>query len=134
MAIVSKTTRCAVCGSTDVTFSEATKRYHCASCGADEAHAMNAADVAAINSIAALGDTEGKLDELRRRYPNLTSPAGPARTASRCDLTPLSQSKNRRRGAPVLLCLFFRRSTAVTGRRGWRPAGRRSPRRRAGPG
>ena len=54
MAIVSKTTRCAVCGSTDVTFSEATKRYHCASCGADEAHAMNAADVAAINSIAAL--------------------------------------------------------------------------------
>ena len=53
MAIVSKTTRCAVCGSTD------------------EAHAMNAADVAAINSIAALGDTEGKLDELRRRYPNL---------------------------------------------------------------
>ena len=28
-------------------------------------------DVAAINSIAALGDTEGKLDELRRRYPNL---------------------------------------------------------------
>lgn len=71
MAIISKTTRCAVCGSTDVTFSEATKRYHCASCGADEAHAMNAADVAAINSIAALGDTEGKLDELRRRYPNL---------------------------------------------------------------
>ena len=69
MAIVSKTTRCAVCGSTDVTFSETTKRYHCASCGADEAHAMNAADVAAINSIAALGDTEGKLDELRRRYP-----------------------------------------------------------------
>ena len=62
MAIVSKTTRCAVCGSTDVTFSEATKRYHCTSCGAD---------VAAINSIAALGDTEGKLDELRRRYPNL---------------------------------------------------------------
>ena len=62
MAIVSKTTRCAVCGSTDVTFSETTKRYHCASCGADEAHAMNAADV---------GDTEGKLDELRRRYPNL---------------------------------------------------------------
>ena len=49
MAIVSKTTRCAVCGSTDVTFSEATKRYHCTSCGADEAHAMNAADVAAIN-------------------------------------------------------------------------------------
>ena len=68
MAIVSKTTRCAVCGSTDVTFSETTKRYHCASCGADEAHAMNAADVAAINSIAALGDTEGKLDELRRRF------------------------------------------------------------------
>ena len=67
MAIVSKTTRCAVCGSTDVTFSEANKRYHCASCGADEAHAMNAADVAAINSIPALGDTEGKLDELRRR-------------------------------------------------------------------
>ena len=69
MAIVSKTTRCAVCGSSDVAFDG--KTYHCASCGADEAHAMNAADVAAINSIAALGDTEGKLDELRRRYPNL---------------------------------------------------------------
>ena len=71
MAIVSKTTRCAVCGSTDVTFSETTKRYHCASCGADEAHSMPAADLAAVNSILALGDTEGKLDELRRRYPNL---------------------------------------------------------------
>ena len=39
MAIVSKTTRCAVCGSTDVTFSEATKHYHCASCGADNGKA-----------------------------------------------------------------------------------------------
>ena len=29
------------------------------------------ADLAAVNSILALGDAEGKLDELRRRYPNL---------------------------------------------------------------
>ena len=71
MAIVSKTTRCAVCGSTDVTFSEATKHYHCASCGAERPDSMPAADLAAVNSILALGDTEGKLDELRRRYPNL---------------------------------------------------------------
>ena len=47
MAIVSKMTRCAACGSTAVTYSEGTKLY------------------------LALGDTEGKLDELRRRYPNL---------------------------------------------------------------
>ena len=71
MAIVSKVTRCAVCGSTDVTYSESTKQYCCASCGAKEAQPMNAADLAAINSIAALGDAEGKLEELRRRYPNL---------------------------------------------------------------
>ena len=77
MAIVSKTTRCAVCGSTDVMFSETTKHYHCASCGADEAHAMNAADVAAINSIAALGVQRRQKARLLprkvkvRRYPNL---------------------------------------------------------------
>ena len=30
MAIVSKMTRCAACGSTAVTYSEGTKLYHCA--------------------------------------------------------------------------------------------------------
>ena len=66
MAIVSKMTRCAACGSTAVTYSEGTKLYHCADCGAERP-----ADLAAVNSILALGDAEGKLDELRRRYPNL---------------------------------------------------------------
>ena len=45
--------------------------YRCADCGAERPDSMPAADLAAINSILALGDTEGKLDELRRRYPNL---------------------------------------------------------------
>ena len=71
MAIVSKITRCAVCGSTDVAYSESTKRYHCASCGADEAQPMNAADLAKLNRIAALGDVDGQLEDLRRRYPKL---------------------------------------------------------------
>ena len=71
MAIVSKMTRCAACGSTAVTDSEGTKLYQCADCGAERPESMPAADLAAVNSILALGDTEGKLDELRRRYPNL---------------------------------------------------------------
>ncbi len=130
MAIVSKTTRCAVCGSTDVTFSEATKRYHCASCGADEAHAMNAADVAAINSIAALGDTEApplsqpghhQLDP-REPRPDVILPP------------PFTKQKPAPGGAGFCFVFVFHRSTAVTGRRGWRPAGRRNPRRRAGRG
>ena len=71
MAIVSKMTRCAACGSTAVTYSEGPKLYHCADCGAERPDSMPAADLAAVNSILALGDAEGKLDELRRRYPNL---------------------------------------------------------------
>ena len=71
MAIVSKMTRCTACGSTAVTYSEGTKLYRCADCGAERPDSMPAADLAAVNSILALGDTEGKLDELRRRYPNL---------------------------------------------------------------
>lgn len=71
MAIVSKMTRCAACGSTAVTYSEGAKLYRCADCGAERPESMPAADLSAVNSILALGDTEGKLDELRRRYPNL---------------------------------------------------------------
>ena len=61
MAIVSKMNRCAACGSTALTYSEGTKLYRCADC----------ADLAAINSIIALGDTDGKLEGLRHRYANL---------------------------------------------------------------
>lgn len=71
MAIVSKMIRCAACGSTAVTYSEGTGLYRCADCGAQRPDAMPAADLAAVNRIIALGDDEGKLDELRRRYPNL---------------------------------------------------------------
>ena len=51
------------------TYSEGTKLYHCADCGAERPDSMPAADLSAVNSILALGDAEGKLDELRRRYP-----------------------------------------------------------------
>ncbi len=71
MAIVSKLTRCAACGSTAVTYSEGAKLYRCADCGAERPDTMPAADVAAVNKILAMGDTEGKLEALRRRYANL---------------------------------------------------------------
>ena len=47
MAIVSKMTRCAACGSTAVTYSEGTKLYHCADCGAERPDSMPAADLSA---------------------------------------------------------------------------------------
>ena len=71
MALVSKKNRCAVCGSTEVTYSEGAKLYHCAACGQDCDHLMPESDLAAIDRIIVLGDSEGKLDELRRRYPRL---------------------------------------------------------------
>ena len=71
MAIVSTMNRCAACGSTALTYSEGTKLYRCADCGAERPDTMPAADLAAINSIIALGDTDGKLEGLRHRYANL---------------------------------------------------------------
>lgn len=71
MAIVSKMTRCAACGSTAVTYSEGAKLYSCAACGAQRPDVMPAADLAAVNRIVLMGDTAGELAELRRRYPKL---------------------------------------------------------------
>lgn len=69
MALVSKTIRCALCGSSDVKYEEG--RYHCNGCGAKSEQPMPAADIAAINRIVALGGNEEELAALRRRYPRL---------------------------------------------------------------
>ena len=64
MALVTKMTRCAVCGSSDVSFDG--KTYHCATCGTDSDVSMPAADIAAVNRIVAMGnDAEEELPRLR---------------------------------------------------------------------
>ena len=75
MALISKVIRCAQCGSSDVTYREDTKLYHCACCGADCDHTMPAADLATLNEIAAMGGNSEKLAELRKRYPRLGIPS-----------------------------------------------------------
>ena len=66
MALVTKMTRCAVCGSSDVSFDG--KTYHCATCGTDSDVSMPAADIAAVNRIVAMGnDAEAELPRLRRQ-------------------------------------------------------------------
>ena len=74
MALISKMNRCAVCGSSEVVYNEATGLYHCPVCGKDSAESMPQADLTAINRIAVLGDADGEMDELRRRYPRLDLP------------------------------------------------------------
>ena len=70
MALVTKMIRCAVCGSSDVSFDG--KTYHCATCGTDSDVSMPAADIAAVNRIVAMGnDAEAELPRLRRQYRNL---------------------------------------------------------------
>ena len=71
MALISKMNRCAFCGSSEVVYSEATGLYQCPVCGKDSAEPMPQADLNAVNRIAMQGDTEGKMDDLRRRYPHL---------------------------------------------------------------
>lgn len=71
MALISKMNRCAVCGSSEVVYNEAAGLYHCPVCGKDSAEPMPQADLNAVNRIAMQGDTEGKMDDLRRRYPHL---------------------------------------------------------------
>ena len=69
MALVTKTIRCAVCGSSDVAFDG--KVYHCASCGTDSEVSMPAADLAEVNRIVMLGGEPETLAELRKKYRNL---------------------------------------------------------------
>ena len=69
MALVTKTIRCAACGSTAVTVDG--KNYICAECGARSEHAMSAADLAAVNRITLLGGHSEELERLRRQYKNL---------------------------------------------------------------
>ena len=69
MALVTKTIRCAVCGSSDVAYDG--KTYHCAACGTDSDAPMSAADLAAVNRNAALGGDNEELTRLRRQYRNL---------------------------------------------------------------
>ena len=69
MALVTKTIRCAVCGSSDVAYDG--KTYHCAACGTNSDAPMSAAGLAAVNRIAALGGDNEELTHLRRQYRNL---------------------------------------------------------------
>ncbi len=69
MALVTKTIRCAACGSSAVTFDG--KNYICAECGARSEQAMPAADLAAVNRIVALGGDSEELARLRKQYKNL---------------------------------------------------------------
>ena len=69
MALITKTIRCATCGSTAVTVDG--KNYICADCGARNDHPMSAADLAAVNRIVTLGGHSEELERLRRQYKNL---------------------------------------------------------------
>ena len=69
MALITKTIRCATCGSTAVTVDG--KNYICADCGARNDHPMSAADLAAVNRITALGGDNEELARLRKQYRNL---------------------------------------------------------------
>ena len=71
MALISKTNRCVVCGSSEVVFDKESGLSRCATCGAESKELMPVSDAAAINRIALLGDDEGRLEELRQRYPRL---------------------------------------------------------------
>ena len=64
MALVTKTIRCAVCGSSDVAYDGKT-------CGTNSDAPMSAADLAVVNRIIALGGDNEELTRLRRQYRNL---------------------------------------------------------------
>lgn len=71
MALVTKTLRCALCGSSDVVYCVEGRYYHCDTCGGTADSPMPAADLAAVNRIATLGGSEEEWEALRRRYPRL---------------------------------------------------------------
>lgn len=75
MALISKMNRCAVCGSSEVVYDKSSELFRCPACGAESQEPMSINDLTAINRIAVLGDGEGQLDELRRRYPRLDLPS-----------------------------------------------------------
>ena len=52
MALISKTNRCVVCGSSEVVFDKESGLYRCAACGAESKELMPVSDAAAINRIA----------------------------------------------------------------------------------
>ena len=69
MALVTKTIRCAVCGSSSVSYDG--KTYNCDACGAHSEQPMAAADLAAVNRITMLGGDSQELERLRKQYRNL---------------------------------------------------------------
>ena len=69
MALVTKAIRCAVCGSSSVSYDG--KTYNCDACGAHSERPMAAADLAAVNRITALGGDNEELALLRKQYKNL---------------------------------------------------------------
>ena len=64
-----KTTRCALCGSSNVVYRSG--RYYCVSCGVKGDHPMSDAELANIAQALSLGDDSAELAALRRRYPRL---------------------------------------------------------------
>ena len=64
-----KTTRCALCGSSNVVYRSG--RYYCVSCGAHGDRPMSDAELAYIDQALSLGDDSAELAALRRRYPRL---------------------------------------------------------------
>lgn len=71
MALIAKMNRCVVCGSSEVVYDKDSGLFHCAACGADSKESMPGADAAAIDRIVLMGDSDGLLESLRRRYPRL---------------------------------------------------------------
>ena len=69
MALVTKTIRCAVCGSSSVAYDG--KTYICDACGAHKEQPMAAGDLAAVNRIIMLGGDSQELERLRKQYRNL---------------------------------------------------------------
>lgn len=69
MALLTRMIRCAVCGSSDVTYDG--KIYCCPTCGANRDAPMPAPDLASVNRIVAMGGDPDELDRLRKRYQHL---------------------------------------------------------------
>ena len=85
MALISKTNRCVVCGSSEVVFDKESGLYRCAACGAESKELMPVSDAAAINRIARLRATEGRWRSFGSAIPDWTLPAGARRTACSSD-------------------------------------------------
>ena len=113
MALISKTNRCVVCGSSEVVFDKESGLYRCAACGAESKELMPVSDAAAINRIALPGETPAALipaqvfffsitrTTLIQRSRPFTSTVG---IVFAWLLRPLTPSRRSRRNPPRDLC------------------------------